>query len=211
MRYICRVFWIHFDIVFISFLFKSFFSIKKNKRTQFTFDVMERRCLSNSLQSLTWNCICICMWSSISYTTVHKNQIISAYRNGFFFFCLIPGGVGLLWSIFWFALIYESPAVHPRISAEERREIEEAIGSTTSKRKPTYVPWRDILTAPCVWAIIITHATSVFGYFTITNQLPTYMKTILHFNIKEVSVCFVICVHTPDEYPKQNAFNPSSF
>jgi ACS family sodium-dependent inorganic phosphate cotransporter len=49
------------------------------------------------------------------------------------------------------------------------------------------VPWISILTAPCVWAIIITHGASVFGFFTVVNQLPTYMKHILRFNIKEVS------------------------
>lgn len=83
--------------------------------------------------------------------------------------------------------IFETPASHPRISVAERTEIEEAIGSSTSKKRPSYVPWRSILSAPCVWAIIITHGCSVFGYFTVVNQLPTYMKTVLHFNIKEVS------------------------
>jgi hypothetical protein len=48
------------------------------------------------------------------------------------------------------------------------------------------VPWLSILTSPCVWAIIVTHGASVFGYFTVVNQLPTYMKHILHFNIKAV-------------------------
>lgn len=105
-----------------------------------------------------------------------------------FLFCLIcVGAIGVLWSIGWFWFIFETPAVHPRISPEERKEIEDAIGSTNAKHKPTYVPWRSILTSPCVWAIIITHGTSVFGYFTITNQLPTYMKTILHYDIKSVS------------------------
>jgi hypothetical protein len=41
-----------------------------------------------------------------------------------------------------------------------------------------------------VWAIIVTHGASVFGYFTVVNQLPTYMKHILHFNIKAVSCRF---------------------
>lgn len=43
-----------------------------------------------------------------------------------------------------------------------------------------------MLLSPCVWAIIITHALSVFGYFTIVNQLPNYFKNILHFDIKKV-------------------------
>ncbi|KAG4066879.1 hypothetical protein HA402_012946 [Bradysia odoriphaga] len=95
------------------------------------------------------------------------------------------GGIGLAWSILWFIFIYETPAAHPRISPEERREIEDAIGTSTSKQRPSYVPWLSMLASPCVWAIIITHGCSVFGYFTVVNQLPTYMKQILHFNIKE--------------------------
>jgi hypothetical protein len=55
------------------------------------------------------------------------------------------------------------------------------------------VPWLSILTSPHVWAIIITHGASVFGYFTVVNQLPTYMKHILHFNIKAVSETAWLC------------------
>ncbi len=91
----------------------------------------------------------------------------------------------MFWSICWFTFIFESPAKHPRISEEERKEIEDAIGSSTSKKKPSYVPWKDILTAPCVWAIVVVHGCSVFGYFLVVNQLPGYMKTILKFDIKK--------------------------
>lgn len=37
------------------------------------------------------------------------------------------------------------------------------------------VPWMKITSLP-VWAIIIAHGTNVFNYFTVVNQLPTYMK-----------------------------------
>lgn len=110
---------------------------------------------------------------------LHKNGCLRSLVVG-------SGGVGVVWSICWFLFIYETPASHPRISDAERADIEDAIGSSTSKKRPTYVPWCSILTSPCVWAIIITHGCSVFGYFTVVNQLPTYFKTILHFNIKEV-------------------------
>ncbi|XP_033227395.1 sialin isoform X2 [Belonocnema kinseyi] len=96
----------------------------------------------------------------------------------------VTGGIGFVWSVSWFLLVFDSPAQHPRISDSERRYIEEAIGNTSTK-KHFAVPWISILTSPPVWAIIITHACSVFGYFTVVNQLPTYMKNILHFNIKE--------------------------
>lgn len=67
------------------------------------------------------------------------------------------GAIGFIWSICWFVFIFETPAVHPRISEEERKDIEDAIGSTTSKKRPTYVPWGSILSSPAVWAIILTH------------------------------------------------------
>lgn len=99
----------------------------------------------------------------------------------------ITGVIGLLWSALWFLIIYDSPADHPRISPEERLEIETAIreGDGAKNRKPSTVPWRQLLTSLPVWAIIITHGMSVFGYFTISNQLPSYMKSVLNFDIKK--------------------------
>jgi len=40
---------------------------------------------------------------------------------------LVTGVVGVIWSIMWFFLVYNSPAEHPRISAEERDYIEKAL------------------------------------------------------------------------------------
>lgn len=100
----------------------------------------------------------------------------------------VTGIVGLLWSIAWFLVVFDSPADHPRISMEERNFIENAIemGAGGGKNtKPSRVPWGKILSSGPVWAIIVTHGCSVFGYFTVVNQLPTYMKDVLHFNIKE--------------------------
>ncbi|KAI4457067.1 solute carrier family 17 [Holotrichia oblita] len=97
----------------------------------------------------------------------------------------VTGAVGLVWSVSWFFLVFDSPADHPRISAEERLEIETKIAEGSGKgQKPKNVPWIALITSLPVWAIIITHGCSVFGYFTVVNQLPTYMKEVLHFNVK---------------------------
>ena len=48
------------------------------------------------------------------------------------------------------------------------------------------MPWRQILLSGPVWAIILTHVASIYGFFTVVNQLPTFMKNVLHFNIKQV-------------------------
>ncbi|XP_044272511.1 sialin [Tribolium madens] len=99
----------------------------------------------------------------------------------------VTGAVGILWSVAWFLLVFDSPAQHPRITIEEKLEIESKIaeGSGGKSVKPSTVPWLKIFTSGPVWAIIITHGCSVFCYFTVVNQLPSYMDHILHFNIKK--------------------------
>jgi sugar phosphate permease len=47
----------------------------------------------------------------------------------------VTGVVGLVWSVIWFFVVFDSPAQHPRISQEERRYIENAIGEATSHGK----------------------------------------------------------------------------
>ncbi|VVC38796.1 Major facilitator superfamily,Major facilitator superfamily domain [Cinara cedri] len=97
----------------------------------------------------------------------------------------ISGLVGVVWSVFWFCLIFETPAQHPRITESERDYIESQIAEQSSSPiKPKQIPWAKIFTSLPVWAIIITHVTSVFGYFTISLQLPMYMKYVLHYEIK---------------------------
>lgn len=98
----------------------------------------------------------------------------------------VTGAVGLVWSICWFLLIFDSPATHPRISVEERVYIESKIAEGTGNtQKPSTVPWKAILLSLPVWAIIITHACSVFGYFIVVNQLPTYMREVFQLDIKK--------------------------
>ncbi|SPP79148.1 sialin [Drosophila guanche] len=97
----------------------------------------------------------------------------------------LTGAVGLVWSLCWFTFVYETPATHPHITVEERREIEDAIGTSTSKKRPSHVPWGQLLCSPAVWAIISCHGLAVFGFFTVVNQLPTFMSQILHFDIRQ--------------------------
>lgn len=46
----------------------------------------------------------------------------------------VTGAIGIVWSFAWFTTVYDSPAQHPRITEEEKRAIEDAIGTTCSKK-----------------------------------------------------------------------------
>lgn len=102
------------------------------------------------------------------------------WESAFYF----TGIIGVMWSVAWFAVVYDSPGEHPRISETERNYLLKALPQDSENKRNMPVPWKSMLTSAPVWAIIITHGASVFGYFTVVNQLPSYIESILHYNVK---------------------------
>jgi len=95
------------------------------------------------------------------------------------------GVLGVIWSVMWMFLIYNSPAVHPRITKEERDYIESNIGQKASPGKGSlHVPWCSVATSLRVYAFAVAHVCNNFGYYTLMSCLPMYLKYILHFDIK---------------------------
>ena len=99
--------------------------------------------------------------------------------------------------IFWFVLVADTPAEHPRISQEERQYIETSIGqSSTVDRKKLDTPWKDMLTSVPVWAIVLGHTASNWGNYTLNQQLPTYLSNVLRYSLSFngllASLCYFI-------------------
>lgn len=95
----------------------------------------------------------------------------------------IQGGLSLLWYILWLIFVYDSPALHPRISRAERKYIEESLGTVQKTEKPS-VPWKSVAKSMPVWAIIVAHTCSNWGWYMLLVKLPTYMRYILKFDIQ---------------------------
>ncbi|KAJ2945428.1 hypothetical protein O0L34_g240 [Tuta absoluta] len=102
------------------------------------------------------------------------------WESAFYF----TGIIGVMWSVAWFAVVYDTPAQHPRISEAERNFLLKALPQDQGSKGHQPVPWKAMLCSAPVWAIIITHGASVFGYFTVVNQLPSYIESILGYSIK---------------------------
>ena len=99
----------------------------------------------------------------------------------FYFF----GALGVVWFLLWTTFVYDNPDVHPLISQKELAYIQRSIGAQTSKHKvPT--PWKKILTSMPVIAILVAQTGHGWGLYTLLTELPTYMKSVLHFDLKQV-------------------------
>lgn len=98
--------------------------------------------------------------------------LISKAINYFNCCILLTGVVGVIWSVFWFALIFESPTFHPTITAEEKKYILEKIGP---------LPTGNLTVSRfCSSFIVLILAAILFYIFSI------FITVVLQFQLKSV-------------------------
>ncbi|KAK2847988.1 hypothetical protein Q7C36_009670 [Tachysurus vachellii] len=103
----------------------------------------------------------------------------------------IYGVFGIIWYTFWLLLAYESPAVHPTISEEEKTYIETSIGegvnlmSATEKFK---TPWRQFFTSMPVYAIIVANFCRSWTFYLLLISQPAYFEEVFGFPISKVGI-----------------------
>ncbi|KAG5684637.1 hypothetical protein PVAND_013857 [Polypedilum vanderplanki] len=99
----------------------------------------------------------------------------------------ISGVAGIVWSIIWMFYGSSSPAdSRDKISVEERHFIESSLSEhTTGDARVVETPWKQIFTSPAVISLVIAHSAHNWGFWTLLTEIPSYMKSILHFNIKQ--------------------------
>ncbi|KAG8179636.1 hypothetical protein JTE90_007366 [Oedothorax gibbosus] len=90
------------------------------------------------------------------------------------------GALGCAWFVAWAALVHARPELHPRISPEELLLIRAPI----ERPQVPPLPWRRVLSSVPVWALVVTHFGQNWGFYTFLTELPTYLSSILHFDIK---------------------------
>ncbi|KAK7066596.1 hypothetical protein SK128_005107 [Halocaridina rubra] len=102
---------------------------------------------------------------------------------GWEFVFYIQAGLTLIWCLFWFILVADSPEKSRWISQAEREYITSSFGDSKNKKVPP-VPIKDILTSVPFWAIFIAGIGNNWGFYTLLTDLPLFMKNMLMQDIK---------------------------
>ena len=84
------------------------------------------------------------------------------------------GATGLVWSVAWFKVVYATPEQHPNLS-ESERELLAHNERALSRDEP--IPWKRLLSSAPVWALIINHFCSNWGFYVLLAWLPSYFRT----------------------------------
>jgi ACS family hexuronate transporter-like MFS transporter len=85
----------------------------------------------------------------------------------------VPGCFGLLWLVVW-RWLYHPPALHPRISDAERRML---AADRADFASVGHAPrrWRDLLTLPQTWGVIVAKAFTDPVWFFVADWFPIYL------------------------------------
>eukprot|EP00889_Picochlorum_renovo_P003964 jgi/Picre1/30994/NNA_006352.t1 len=59
-------------------------------------------------------------------------------------------------------------------------------GGSTRRRRASKTPWKNILSHPATWSIVINNFTFHYAFYIVMNWLPTYFDKVLHASIESV-------------------------
>lgn len=103
----------------------------------------------------------------------------------------VSGALCLLWTIFWFLYGSNSPQQSSIISADEREFLETIPGNENDDTKGP-IPWKDIFKSKPFLALMVAHLSQNWGFWTLLTLIPSYMKNVLEFDIKSVSISSMV-------------------
>ena len=97
-----------------------------------------------------------------------------------FFLC---GAAGLLWALWW-ARDYFAPAQHPKLTADERAEIDEVFAASSQQKSD--VSWASLFSFPQVWGLVLGKFLSDAAWYFYLFWLPKYLYDARGFDTKQV-------------------------
>ncbi len=107
--------------------------------------------------------------------------IILSYTSWRWIF-ILAGVMGLLWTVWW-RLAYYPPGEHPRLSSQERDEIQSVVRPSVSEKK---VRWVDLLRIREAWGLVSAKFLSDAAWYFYLFWLPKYLYDARGFDIKAV-------------------------
>jgi sugar phosphate permease len=104
------------------------------------------------------------------------------WRWGFY----LLGGLGLLWTIFFFIFFRNTPREIAAVNEGERALIREDKPSLLAEKPP--IPWRKILHSKDLWALTFSYFTYGYTLWIYLTWLPTYLTQGRHFSFAQLGI-----------------------
>lgn len=99
------------------------------------------------------------------------------------------GILGFVWYGLWHVLTTDTPDSHPGVPPSELEFIRDNVPPIP---KNETIPWAQLLSKVPVWAIIINHFCSNWGFYVLLTWLPTYFTQALGVDLSQVGLYTIL-------------------
>ncbi|XP_046959158.1 sodium-dependent phosphate transport protein 4 isoform X2 [Lynx rufus] len=103
---------------------------------------------------------------------------------GWPFVFYIFGGIGCVYCLLWFVLVYDDPVSHPWISVTEKEYIVSSLPQQLSPRKQP-LPFKAMLTSLPLCAICLCSFSHQWLVTILIVYMPTYISSVFNVNIRD--------------------------
>lgn len=99
----------------------------------------------------------------------------------------VPAALTFIWAGFWWYLVADTPADHPRITVTEKKYITDALGDKIKKTK-SLPPFKHICTSFPFLAMIVLHFGNLWGLYFIMTVGPKFVSSVLGFELSAAGI-----------------------
>ncbi|XP_040316243.1 sodium-dependent phosphate transport protein 4 isoform X3 [Herpailurus yagouaroundi] len=103
---------------------------------------------------------------------------------GWPFVFYIFGGIGCVYCLLWFVLVYDDPVSHPWISVTEKEYIVSSLAQQVSPRKQP-LPFKAMLRSLPLYAICLCSFSHQWLVTILIVYMPTYISSVFNVNIRD--------------------------
>ena len=103
----------------------------------------------------------------------------------------IFGVSGILWYLLWHYFGHNDPQTDPRCSTLEREFLTnnfQGLDKQSKNNVPQHIPWKKFFSTPAIWALIINHFCSNWGFYMLLAWLPSYFSATLSLGIVNAGI-----------------------
>ncbi|XP_047714050.1 sodium-dependent phosphate transport protein 4 isoform X2 [Prionailurus viverrinus] len=118
-----------------------------------------------------------------TFTIILLGGIISQ-TLGWPFVFYIFGGIGCVYCLLWFVLVYDDPASHPWISVTEKEYIVSSLAQQVSPHKQP-LPFKAMLRSLPLYAICLCSFSHQWLITILIVYMPTYIGSVFNINIRD--------------------------
>uniref|UniRef100_A0A673TP50 Solute carrier family 17 member 3 n=1 Tax=Suricata suricatta TaxID=37032 RepID=A0A673TP50_SURSU len=103
---------------------------------------------------------------------------------GWPFVFYIFGGIGCVYALLWFVLVYDDPLAHPWVNVTEREYIIASLAHQVSPRKQP-LPIKAMLRSLPLWSICLCSFSHQWLVTILIVYMPTYISSVFNINVRD--------------------------